>query len=246
MRPRLVVSVHDVAPATVAAARAWCADLDRRGVRLSLLVVPGPWSGPPLAAHAGTVGWLRDRVAAGDEAVLHGWAHRAGPGGPGWRRAVGRVVARGAAEFAALTEPEAYALVAAGRAVLDELALPVAGFTPPGWLHSPGTLTALARSGLRYTTSHRGVTDLHTGGRLPALALSHRPGGTGERAAAALLERLAVATARRGGTVRIALHPADLARPGLRAATLRAVDATLAAGAVPTTYGRLVPGWGAG
>lgn len=238
MRPLLVVSVHGVAPATLAGARAWCAELDRRGVPASLLVVPGPWHGTPLPEDGATVVWLRDRVFAGDEVLLHGWAHRAGPLGPAWRRGLGRVVAGDTAEFAALGEPEAYALIATGRAVLDGLDLPAAGFTPPGWLHSPGTMRALSRAGLRYTTSRGAVHDLRSGVRRRAVVLSHRPGT--EPVATTVLERAAAATARRGGTVRIAVHPAALSRPGLRAATLRAVDAALRAGAVATTYGGLL------
>jgi hypothetical protein len=117
---------------------------------------------------------------------------------------------------------------AAGRRVLDELGLPAAGFNPPGWLHSPGTMRALLRSGLHYTTSHRAVVDLRSGQSVRSRALSHRHGGAGERVAAALLRRSAAATAGRGGTVRIALHPADLSRPDLAASSLRAVDAALA------------------
>jgi hypothetical protein len=37
--------------------------------------------------------------------------------------------------------------------------------------------------------------------------------------------------------VRIALHPDDLARPGLRDATLRTIEAVLAAGGKAMTYG---------
>jgi hypothetical protein len=39
---------------------------------------------------------------------------------------------------------------------------------------------------------------------------------------------------------RIALHPADLSRPGLRRAALDAIDAAIAAGGRPVTYETLV------
>ena len=38
--PRLVVSVHDVAPATAGQTRRWCADADSLGIPVSLLVIP--------------------------------------------------------------------------------------------------------------------------------------------------------------------------------------------------------------
>jgi predicted deacetylase len=147
-----------------------------------------------------------------------------------------RVVARGAAEFAMLTEMQAVARLVAGRAELSALRLPVEGFTPPGWLASPGTTQALRRLGYRYTTCHAGVRDLATGGWHPAFALSHRAGGIGERSGARLMVAGARYAVRRGWDIRIALHPADLDRPGLREAALRAVDACLELGAAPTTY----------
>jgi predicted deacetylase len=232
-----VVSIHDVAPATAAETERWCADADRLGIPVSLLVIPGPWRGGALADDPGYAEVLRARAAHGDELVLHGWTHVAGPEGSALRRAVGRAVARGAAEFAALDEDQATERLASARSVLDGLGLPVAGFTPPGWLASPAAERALARAGFRYTTSHFGLRDLGTGRLRRGFALSHRPsGGLGERAGAAVLGTVARRTARRGGLVRIALHPDDLRRPGLRDVTLRAIEAVLAAGGQATTY----------
>lgn len=237
---KLIVSVHDVAPATAAAARRWCADLDERGVPAALLVIPGAWRLPALRDDPELAGWLRGRAARGDELVQHGWVHRRPTGEPGRgqlaRRAVARVVARGAAEFAVLREAQALARLVAGRTELAAAGLDAPGFTPPGWLASPGTTRALRRLGYRYTTTHTGVRDLRSGDWHPALALSHRPGGFGERAGAALMVAAARRAARRGADIRIALHPADLDRPGLREAALRAIDACLERGATPVTY----------
>ena len=48
--------------------------------------------------------------------------------------------------------------------------------------------------------------------------------------------------ANRGGLVRIALHPDDRRRPGLRDTTMRAIESALAAGARATTYSGALPG----
>lgn len=240
-RPRIVVSVHDVSPATADETARWCADADALGVPVSLLVIPGPWRGTRLSDEPEYARVLRDRVTHGDEIVLHGFTHRAGPEGSWVRRAVGTAVARGAAEFAALDEPEAERRLAAGKAVLDRLGLATDGFTPPGWLASPAAERALARAGFRYTTSHRGVRDLRTRRLHRAFALSHRPGGgLSEWTGAAVVRTWALRGAARGRLVRIALHPDDLHRPRLRDTTLRAIEAVLAAGGVATTYAGVV------
>ena len=91
MRPSLVVSIHDVAPSTAWAARAWMDELDRRHVPATLLVVPGPWEGPPLRLDRDLVAWLHERRQRGDEIAEPG-----GPTGPwpgrrrGGTRSVGR------------------------------------------------------------------------------------------------------------------------------------------------------------
>jgi uncharacterized protein len=237
---RLVVSVHDVSPATADETRRWCADADALGIPVSLLVIPGPWRGTSLADEPAYADELRARAAHGDELMLHGWAHQAGPEGPWPRRMWGQVVARGAAEFAALDEIEAADRLLSGREVLRELDLTMHGFTPPGWLASAATNRALTMLGFRYTTSHLGVHDLRTGHTRHGFALSHRPGGTGERLGARMMVRWARWSARRGGLVRIALHPDDLTRPGLREAALHAIEAVLAAGGRAVTYSDVV------
>jgi uncharacterized protein len=237
----LVVSVHDVAPASALACRAWVRDLDRLGVPASLLVIPGPWRGPSVADDAETAAWLHRRVDAGDEVVQHGWLHEGVPGGARWRQAVGQVVARGCAEFVALDDAAAARRLEWGREALDRVGLAVDGFTPPGWLASPGSLRAMRRLGFRYTTSHLGIHQLvPSGPTVRAPALSHRPGGRGERIAADLLARVSRRSAAAGRGVRIALHPADRARPGLVDATLDAIASVVALGAVPRTYGAVV------
>ncbi|GAA3239627.1 DUF2334 domain-containing protein [Dactylosporangium siamense] len=239
--PLLVVSVHDVAPGSATESERWCADADALGIPVSLLVIPGHWRGERLAEHPDFAALLRDRAARGDELVLHGWSHRAGPEGGRMRRAAGYAVARGAAEFAALDERQAAERLGHAGRVLDALGLRMAGFTPPGWLASAAAQRALAAAGYRYTTSHFGVKDLRDGRLHRGFALSHRPGGGfGERLGAALVRAGAGWASRRPGVVRIALHPDDLHRPGLRDVTLRAIEAALARGAQPVTYGAVL------
>src|SRR5262245_30711987 len=125
--PTLVVSVHDVAPASAEQTSRWCSDVDSLGIPVSLLVIPGSWRGMCLADAPDVARVLAGRAEHGDEIVLHGLTHAAGPEGPWARRAVGRLVARGAAEFAALSAAQAAQRLRAGRAALASAGLSAAG-----------------------------------------------------------------------------------------------------------------------
>lgn len=239
-RPDLLVSIHDIAPASAVATERWLADLDARGVPATLLVIPGPWRGSRLSQNPELVAELHDAASRGHELALHGWAHRAGRQGTPWRRAAAQLIARGAAEFAALDVAEATRRLTAGLAELATLGVEPAGFHPPGWLASPGAYQALRRVGLRYTTSHLFIHDLITERRHTLPALSHRPGGRGEALADQLMRTSAAAMARARRSFRVALHPDDLNHPGLRATTLAVIDDALAAGYRAGTYSGLV------
>jgi len=231
-----VVSVHDVAPATAAPCASWIADLDERGVPATLLIIPGAFQdGPSLTGAPLLIDYLHEAAGRGHELSLHGFRH-VGRRSEGLRGVVDRVMARGAGEFWSLDVPTARDLLRAGLEVLADADIGVTGFTPPGWLASPGARTALADLGFHYWTSHLAVHDLVTGTAYRMPALSHRPGGFGESAGAWLMRRAARYFARHGIPFRIALHPADLARPGLRTAALAAIDSALAAGGTPLTY----------
>lgn len=242
MTARLVVSVHDVAPASATPVQVWLDALDRRSLRASLLVVPGRWHGSALAEDRAYQQLLRERRDLGDEIVQHGWRHEAGADAAGWRAVAARPLARGTAEFAALSEPAALLRLRVARAVLTDAGLATTAFTAPGWLHSPGTLRALRRLGFRYTATATSVLDL-TGGRpVRGLVFAHRAGSAGERAAARMLRAGVRAATRAGALVRIALRPADVARPGLVAEALAAIDEALDLGAAPVTgAGLLTP-----
>lgn len=236
-----VVSVHDVAPSTAEPTAQWLSDLDERGVPATLLVIPGRFgAGPELRDDPDLISFLHKAAGRGHELSMHGLRHEGVPGGPPWRRGVNQILARGAGEFWSLTEAQARERLRAGLELLADADIGVVGFTPPGWLASPGTRRALAALGFGYWTSHLAVHSLPGGPARRMPALSHRPGGAGERAGARMMIDAARGFSRLGKPFRIALHPADLARPGLRRTTLAAIDLTVAAGGRPMTYETLV------
>ena len=244
--PPLVVSIHDVAPATAAETRSWLADLDGLGVRAALLIVPGPWRGAALSDAPEYGAELRRASDAGHELALHGWCHTAQPGGTRSRRLTGGIAARGAGEFWTLDAAEARTRIDQGLAALRRAGIEPEGFVPPGYLASPGTQQALTQSGLRYWTSHFGIHDLGAGVRYNVVALSHRPAMDadgrpfGERSGNYLIEHSPQWFTRYGRPLRLALHPDDLRRPGLRDTTLRAIERALKFGARAMTYRELL------
>jgi hypothetical protein len=235
MSAALIISIHDVAPATLDRSRVWSAHLDERGVRATLLAVPGPWRGESLADDRATQDWLWVRQSGGDEIGLHGWSHRVDRPARTARATFGRCVARGAEEFWSLDSRQAARRVRRGLDVLDRAGLRPAGFTPPGWLINAQARHAVLACGIGYVADHRGAAS--TTSRLRAPALSHRPNGFGERAGAVAFGAIARRRAAAGLPVRLALHPADLDRPDLVATTLGTIDDALAAGARASTYG---------
>ena len=73
---RLVVSIHDVHPASFDAAKQQVEFCESLGVRrFSILVVPDFHMLAPFESSPDLVEWLRGRQELGDEIVLHGLYH---------------------------------------------------------------------------------------------------------------------------------------------------------------------------
>ncbi|WP_034271407.1 DUF2334 domain-containing protein [Actinospica robiniae] len=246
----VVISIHDIAPGTAAQSMRWLSDLDARGIPATLLLVPGPWRGRRLAEDRELVEAMLDAHGRGHELALHGLHHQAVRGqGPMWRRGAAQLLARGAAEFATLPQEQATERLREGLDELESVGIRPLGFHPPGWLISSDGIRALRNLGFRYYSTHLAVHALvpddvtgleYAAVRIGAFALSHRPGGFGEQLGVRLMTSSARRYARAGRAFRIALHPDDLARAGLREATLRAIDEALELGARPTTYAQLI------
>jgi uncharacterized protein len=238
----VVVSIHDVAPATMPEVRSLLGLAERAGLAVSLLVVPGPWRPPAMGECAWFVDELHHLAARGHEVVVHGWEHRAveDPDRSIGRveRAAGRLLTRGCAEFAELGPREAAARIRSGLDAVRAAGFDPIGFTPPGWLASPEANGALAAAGYRYTTTRTAVVDLVRGVRHPVPAWSQRVGSPLTGATTSVVERLVVKRLRAGHDVRIALHPADVRVASVAASVERMLAAVLAGTA--RTYGEFV------
>ncbi len=233
MSAELVVSLSGVRGVHLDDAAAMAAELDRRGVPLSLLVSPRDRGGYRLADDAATLAWVRGRRDLGDAVVLHGYDQAATKS----RRA----------EFAALPEHEAALRLAAADRALEGVGLRTRLFAPPRWAVSAGALAALPRAGFRVCADLTTVRDVQRGTvvRARVLGVSGRAGGSGLGAAenpttepwwCRALVLGAGRAARRGTLVRIAVDARHLDRSGPHQAVLDAVDLALHHGARPGRY----------
>jgi hypothetical protein len=249
----VVISLHDVAPATLEQSRAWLDQVEARGLRATLLVVPGPWRDERLDGDPAFAEWLHAARRGGHELSLHGWEHRGvtmprsvalSPTLTASRRLYGRIAARGCGEFHELGRVEAKQRLRMGRAALAGIGIETVGFTPPGWLISRDAITALRQLGFRYTTTQWSVHDLQRETTLRIPAVSHRPGSAIAAPAAKVTQGFVAHRVRTGRPVRIALHPDDLTHPALVAATERMLDTVAVAartrGVQVVTYAELV------
>lgn len=239
----VVVSLHDVAPATWEESRSLLRAVEVRGMRCSMLLVPGPWRGPSMDQVPAFVRWVRAAVDRGHEPILHGWSHDTNVdravAARGIRNRAGRIVTRGCCEFLVIDPPEARRRLEAGLRTLADVGLEVEGFTPPGWWATAETDVILGELGFRYTTTRRDVRDLVSDQRLDVPAVCQRPGSPLTRLGAALVRRLVTRALSTDRPVRVALHPDDLHDRRLDGETDRLLDLCGSADTA-STYSQLV------
>lgn len=222
MTGQLIVSVSGIRAHTRADAEAFCAQLDARGVPVSLLVAPRLGPDYRLDRDPGTVEWLTRRRADGAAIVLHGFDEAA--------------TKKRRGEFATLPAHEANLRLLGADRVLEHLGLRTRLFAAPGWTVSPGTARALPRNGFRLLAGLHGVTDLVLDHAVRARVIGVGAGFL----SAPWWCRMVVATsgriARRDGVVRLSVGARQLAKPGVAEAMLEAVDTALGHGCRPERY----------
>lgn len=233
---RLIVSLHDVAPATAEQSRRWLELLEARSIRASLLVVAGPWQGGDMHSSASFSSWLRRAEANGHEVVIHGWEHTRAIPPTGLRGMYGNLMARGCEEFWSIDYAGAMTRLSMGLNALRDEGFDPVGFVAPGWLMSHDTIRALRTVPLRYTVTHTRVLDLASTRSVRVVTTSQRPGSVLSHPCAVAARGLLASQISRSRPVRVAIHPADLAEPALRRANVKLCDAALGHGYSSLTY----------
>jgi hypothetical protein len=238
----LIVSLHDVAPGSFEMVRRWMELLGERNVPVSVLVIPGPWSGGNLATDESFQAWLKQVSTDHHEIVLHGFSHQAKlhfPVKP-WKVASGSVLARGCEEFWAINHSEARQRMLNGLAVFSLLGYEPSGFIAPGWLASDEAVEAMRELGFEYTNSHLRINDLVAEQKYFAPVVCQRTNTFSSRMVLRLTMLLSRALGIFNLPIRVAIHPADLHDPVIRRGILSIIDRAVASGYTAMTYEQFI------
>ncbi|HEY6893049.1 MAG TPA: polysaccharide deacetylase family protein [Rhodanobacteraceae bacterium] len=213
MTRAVCIAIHDVAPATWPACEALFELLERIGApQATLLVVPDYHRRGSVDRDLAFVRAIDRRIARGDETALHGYYHLDDGPAPHspleWLTR--RVLTASEGEFAALTEHEAAIRIDAGLRLFERLGWNAAGFIAPAWLLGDGARAALAKTRVRYTSTHAHLESLADARRIAAPAISASARSAWRRWTSRQWLRLARVALRSESLVRVALHPADV------------------------------------
>jgi predicted deacetylase len=237
-REALIVSVHDVAPATRATVERIVEELSHHQVPVcSLLVVPNYHHRGCFAEDPGFVRWLRDLEALGHEIVIHGYFHeRPRRNGENLReRFFTRLYTNDEGEFYDLDYDESFRRITQAREEFAGAGLTPRGFIAPAWLLGSAAERAAMEAEMEYTTRLTGVRDLRSGDNFPARTLVYSV-RSGWRRAASLVWNAALARQLSGAPLaRVSIHPPDLSHFDIWEQILRLTD-RLAENRTATTY----------
>ena len=233
----LMLVLHDVAPETWADYQSFVEAVDALGhIPMTWLVVPDFHRRNRLDQHPQFCRMLEQRLALGDELVLHGYHHldeAPMPRGPHeWFM---RRVLTHEGEFYALSEADAARRLEQGMAMFRQFGWPLHGFVAPGWLLGAGARRALAATGLAYTSDVRRFLLLpdFAGIEAPSLVWSARSAwrrGLSRQVSERMLSRHQQAS-----VLRLGIHPVDMRHPYSRGYWLDTLSRLLDEGRVPTT-----------
>lgn len=237
-REALIVSLHDVAPATREDCIQILAQLSRRGVPVSsLLVVPNYHRRGPSMEDPAFVRWLRDLETDGHEIVIHGYFHerpRQDTESAG-AKFLTRVYTSDEGEFYDLDYDEAFRRITRAREELNGAGLKPRGFIAPAWLLGSEAERAAAAADMEYTTLLTGVRDLRSGEEFPARTLVYSVRSGWRRTASLAWNGLLCRHLARMPLARVSIHPPDLHHPEIWRQVLRSID-RLTENRTPTTY----------
>ena len=234
----LVVSIHDVAPATQSIVSKILSELAQKGVyHCSLLVVPNYHHRGASTRDPDFVSWLRQLEAGGHEIVIHGYFHeRPRRGGESaFQKLVTQIYTQGEGEFYDLGYDEAFGRITTARDEFLAAGLKPRGFVAPAWLLSNEGLRAARDSEMEYTTHLRNVVDLRSGEIFPARSLVYSVQNGWRRATSLAWNAVLSRALRDNPLIRLGIHPPDYSHPAICGQIVDLVSA-MAPVRTPITY----------
>jgi len=226
-RAALVVSVHDVAPATQKRAAEIITELAHHGVAVcSLLVVPNYHHRGNFTEDRGFVRWLQELEAKGHEIVIHGYFHQrpARADETASEEFFTRFYTKGEAEFYDLDYDEAFRRIEQARGEFTAAGLTPRGFIAPGWLLGAPGEQAAVDADLEYTTRLTGLRDLRSGDNFPARTLAYSVRSGWRRMTSLAWNNLLVTRLAEAPLARISIHPPDRDYPEIWDQILQLTD----------------------
>lgn len=215
----LLASIHDVSPGMER-------EIDRLAgllmdtlqcSRFAMLVVPDHWGRHPIRSGSPFASRLRTWADSGIEMFVHGWYHKDTVEHHGISGLKARYMTANEGEFLGLSYSEAARRMEDGRALVEDIiGRKASGFIAPAWLYGPGAIDALRDSSFAIAEDHMRVWIPQTGqvvARGPVITWASRSTArtTSSLAFAALARRVFHPLR----TVRVAVHPADVAKESI-------------------------------
>lgn len=240
MQRALIVSIHDVAPATHARVKEIVEELADLGVPVSsLLVVPDYHRHGCSMADAGFCAWLQERQAVGHEIVLHGFHHERA------RQPDETARDKFITRFYTADEGEFYNLSYNGaRELLDEAQRDFAGsdfnprgFVAPAWLLGREAERAVIDAGFTYTTTLRQVRDFVARREYTSQTLVYSVRSSWRRGVSLGWNRYLFSRLMDNGLLRLSLHPPDITYPAIWR-QISGIIAEVLQDRAPTTYAK--------
>lgn len=212
----LVVSIHDVAPATLPRVEEIVGRLRGLGVgAASLLVVPDYHRQGRAMADAAFREWLRERENEGSEIVLHGFYHQRPrqPNESAQTRVVTRFYTADEGEFFDLPYAEALRLIGQADEEFRSHGFRPRGFVAPAWLLGAEAERAAIDAGMTYTTTLRRVKDFVARQEFASQSLVYSVRSPWRRGVSLGWNRWLQARLTNNPLLRLSLHPPDVSFP---------------------------------
>jgi predicted deacetylase len=238
----LIVSVHDVAPATQQVTEKILIELAHRGVSIcSMLVVPNYHHLGSSVENREFSLWLQELEGRGHEIVIHGYFHERPrqPNEAFRAKIVTRFYTNDEGEFYDLGYDEALLRITRARDEFQQSGLRPRGFIAPAWLLSHAGECAAIDAGLEYTTRLRTVRDFRAGRDFRSQALVYSVRNHWRVAASLVWNGALLRYVDQKALVRLSIHPPDFGCAEVWRQILRVVETVTAARRVTTYAGWL-------